>query len=71
MKNPFRKLGVFFGEVVGELRKATWPTPKECRHYVAVVLIGMALLGSYVAMVDFSLIQVVDLFSNWMRGALG
>ena len=70
MKNPFRQLGIFFSEVTTELRKTTWPTPEEMRHYVAVVLIGMAALGLYVAIVDFSLMHVVDLFSGWVRGAL-
>jgi preprotein translocase SecE subunit len=71
MKNPFRQVGVFIGETVNELRLASWPTQKEMRHYVAVVLMGMALLGVYVAIVDFSLMHVVDLFSGWVRGRLG
>jgi preprotein translocase subunit SecE len=71
MKNPFRKLGIFFGETVSELKKASWPNQKEMRHYVAVVLVGMALLGIYVSIVDFSLMHMIDLCSNWVRGSLG
>jgi preprotein translocase subunit SecE len=71
MKNPLRKLGIFWGEMVLELKKASWPNQKEMRHYVAVVLVGMALLGIYVSIVDFSLLHVVDLCNGWVRGRLG
>lgn len=71
MKNPLRRLGIFFGEVGTELRKTSWPNAKEMRRYVTVVLVGMALLGTYIAIVDFSLMHVVDLFSDWVRGSLG
>jgi preprotein translocase SecE subunit len=71
MKNPFRRVGIFFGETAVELRKVAWPNQKEMRHYVAVVLVGMALLGAYVAIVDFSLMHVVECCSNWVRGTLG
>jgi preprotein translocase SecE subunit len=71
MKNPFRRIGVFFSETMNELKLASWPTQKEMRRYVMVVLIGMALLGIYVAIVDFSLMQIVDLISNWVRGSFG
>ncbi len=70
MKNPFRKLGIFFSEVFTELKKTVWPTASEMRHYVAVVLVGMAILGIYVAIVDFSLIHVINLFSDLARGSL-
>ncbi|MDR1435463.1 MAG: preprotein translocase subunit SecE [Puniceicoccales bacterium] len=71
MKNPLRRVGIFFGETVNELKITSWPTQKEMRHYVAVVLVGMAILGIYVSIVDFSLMHVVELFSNWVRGSLG
>ncbi|MDR1303213.1 MAG: preprotein translocase subunit SecE [Puniceicoccales bacterium] len=71
MRNPLRKLGIFWGEMVGELKQASWPNQKEMRHYVAVVLVGMALLGIYVSIVDFSLLHVFDLCSGWVRGRLG
>jgi preprotein translocase subunit SecE len=71
MKNPFRKVGIFFSETVSELKKASWPNQREMRHYVAVVLVGMAILGTYVAIVDFSLLHVIDLCSNWVRGSFG
>lgn len=68
MKNPFKQVGLFFKETLGELKKAVWPTPKEMRHYVGVVIVGMILLGVYISVVDFSLLHIVDLFSNWVRG---
>jgi preprotein translocase SecE subunit len=71
MKNPFRQVSLFVNETIGELKKAVWPTQKEMRRYVGVVLVGMVLLGVYVSVVDFSLLHVVDLFSNWVRGSFG
>jgi preprotein translocase SecE subunit len=71
MKNPFRRIGIFFGETINELKIASWPTQREMRRYVAVVLLGMVLLGIYVAIVDFSLIHVISSFSGWIRGSLG
>ncbi|MDR2200726.1 MAG: preprotein translocase subunit SecE, partial [Puniceicoccales bacterium] len=70
-KNPLRRIGIFFSETVNELKIASWPTQREMRRYVAVVLLGMVLLGAYVAIVDFSLMHVVNLFSGWVRGSLG
>jgi preprotein translocase SecE subunit len=71
MKNPLRRVGIFFGETACELKKASWPNRKEMRHYVGVVLAGMAILGVYVAIVDFALLHVVELCSDWVRGSLG
>jgi preprotein translocase SecE subunit len=71
IKNLLRRVGVFFGETAGELRKASWPNQKEMRHYVGVVLVGMAILGVYVAIVDFALLHVMELCSDWARGSLG
>ncbi|MDF1851425.1 MAG: preprotein translocase subunit SecE [Verrucomicrobiales bacterium] len=59
-----KKLIKYFGEVKGELRKATWPwDPKEkgFKKYkqlidsTVVVLIAMVLLGAYVATIDFAM----------------
>ncbi len=54
-------------EMVGELKKASWPNRKELRDSTIVVLVGIAVLGVYVSVVDFSLFQVVQLFTSWAR----
>jgi preprotein translocase subunit SecE len=63
----------FFGEVKIELQKASWPwDPKEkgFRRYkelsdsTVVVIIAMLLLGGYVALFDFVLVNFVQFFTR-------
>jgi preprotein translocase subunit SecE len=64
MKNPFRSTRIFFGEMVGELQKATWPTKAELRDSTIVVVAASVLLGLFTSISDFSLYQVVSLFTD-------
>ena len=63
----------FFNEVKVELQKASWPwDPKEkgFKRYkelfdsTGVVFISMLLLGGYVALFDFILVNVVHFFTR-------
>ena len=65
MNNPFRSTRIFFGEIVGELQKAAWPTRTELRDSTIVVIVAVALLGVFTSISDFSLFQVVDLLTSW------
>jgi preprotein translocase subunit SecE len=67
MKNPFRSTRVFFGEIVDELKKASWPTWSELRDSTLVVIVAAVILGIFTSISDFSLYQVVDLFTSWVR----
>ena len=67
------KIKSFFSEVKVELQKASWPwDPKEkgFRKYkelfdsTGVVIISMLLLGGYVALFDFILVNVVHFFTR-------
>ena len=64
MKNPFRSTRIFFGEMVGELQKATWPTKAELRDSTVVVVVAAVILGLFTSISDFSLYQVVSLFTD-------
>lgn len=66
MKNPFRSTRIFFGEMVDELKKASWPTKTELRDSTIVVIVAAAILGVFTSISDFALIQVVDLFTSWV-----
>ncbi len=63
----------FLGEVKVELQKASWPwEPKEkgIKRYkeltdsTLVVIIAMLLLGGYVALFDFILVNVIHFFTG-------
>jgi preprotein translocase subunit SecE len=64
MKNPFQSTRIFVGEMVGELQKASWPTRTELRDSTIVVIMASLLLGVFTSISDFSLYQVVDLFTS-------
>ena len=64
MKNPFQSTRIFLGEMVGELQKATWPTRTELRDSTLVVIVAAVILGVFTSISDFSLYQVVDLFTS-------
>jgi preprotein translocase subunit SecE len=64
MKNPFQSTRIFVGEMVGELQKASWPTRTELRDSTIVVIMASLLLGLFTSISDFSLYQVVDLFTS-------
>jgi len=64
MQNPFRSTRIFLGEMVGELQKASWPTKAELRDSTLVVIVASLLLGLFTSISDFSLNQVVILFTD-------
>jgi len=64
MKNPFRSTRIFLGEMVGELQKCTWPTKTELRDSTLVVVVAAGILGVFTSISDFSLTQVVILFTD-------
>jgi preprotein translocase subunit SecE len=67
MKNPFQGTRIFFSEMIGELKKATWPTRTELRDSTIVVIVASLILGLFTAISDFSLLQFVTLVSSWVR----
>lgn len=42
----------YFRETMGELRKVTWPTRTEATHLTIVVVIVIALMSSFLAILD-------------------
>lgn len=69
MKNPFRKIRTFWRETIVELKKASWPTRRELRDYTIVVLVGIAILGTFIGASDFFLLNSIELVTEWVRPA--
>lgn len=63
----FSRIKSFSREMLGELKKTSWPNRKELGRLTVVVIVGMFLLGFYVSVVDFSLLNIVDLVSKVVR----
>ena len=64
MKNPFRAVRLFVGEMIAELQKASWPTRQELWDSTVVVIVASLLLGLFTSISDFSLYYFVDLFTK-------
>ena len=67
------KTKTFFNEVKIELQKASWPWDpqekgvkryKELTDSTLVVIIAMLLLGGYVALFDFVLVNFIHFFTR-------
>ena len=43
----------YFRETVGELRKVSWPTRREATSLTIVVLIVIALMSTFLGVLDF------------------
>ena len=67
MTNPFRRIRIFAGETLQELRKATWPTRIELRDSTVVVIISIILLGAFISLSDWSVYNVITLLTKLVR----
>ena len=67
MKNPFTSIRLFYKETVTELKKASWPNRTELRDSTIIVLVATAILGSFIALADFSLMNGVELLTSWVQ----
>ncbi len=54
-----RSIGVFYRQVVAELRKVIWPTRQELVTYTSVVLAFVVFMVVLVAIFDFAFSQAV------------
>ena len=50
----------FLGDVIGELRKITWPTRQEAFRLTAMVLIVCAVIGVILALLDYGFERLVQ-----------
>lgn len=71
MKNPFSSIRIFVIEMIDELKKCTWPTRQELIQSTGVVIFAALLLGLFTSISDFSLYQVVALFTKLVSGGVG
>lgn len=56
-----KKTGTFFRDAWLELKKVRWPNKKEMVSYTAVVLVTVAFVTVYFALIDLGLSQLLRL----------
>ncbi|HEX7406007.1 MAG TPA: preprotein translocase subunit SecE [Candidatus Nanopelagicaceae bacterium] len=57
----FARVGLFYRQVVSELRKVVWPTRKQLTTYTAVVLVFVSFIIAVVSLLDLVLTKIVFL----------
>ena len=62
--NLFARIGRYFKDVVGELKKLTWPTGKDLAKYTATVLAFIVLFAVVIGVLDFLFGQGFTLLGN-------
>ncbi|MCX6444128.1 MAG: preprotein translocase subunit SecE [Actinobacteria bacterium] len=55
----FARVGLYYRQVVSELKKVVWPTRKMLTTYTAVVLVFVAFIIAVVSVIDLVLTKVV------------
>ena len=51
----------FVHNTIGELHKCTWPGRKELLESTILVLVAIAVLSSFVAVVDLVIVRLLEL----------
>ena len=66
MTNPIIKVRSFFSEVIGELKKSSWPARQDLVDSTIVVVVTVLILGMFVALADFVFVRLVRLLTQSM-----
>jgi preprotein translocase subunit SecE len=56
---PFARVGLFYRQIVSELRKVVWPTRNQLTTYTAVVLVFVSFIIAVVSLLDLILTKIV------------
>ncbi|MBN1665217.1 MAG: preprotein translocase subunit SecE [Deltaproteobacteria bacterium] len=54
-----QKIKEFLKEAQVELKKVTWPTPRQTAASTAVVIVVVIIISLFLALVDFGLAKVI------------
>ncbi|MEI6216802.1 MAG: preprotein translocase subunit SecE [Actinomycetes bacterium] len=57
----FGRIGLFYRQIIFELRKVVWPTRQQLSTYTAVVLVFVGFIIAVVSLLDVALTKVVFL----------
>ena len=57
--NIFARVGLFYRQVLSELKKVVWPTRKQLSTYTSVVLVFVLFIIAVVSLLDLVLTKIV------------
>ena len=66
-QNIFKRIGKFFKDLVGEIKKIVWPTKKQILNNLIITVAMLVLVGVFVWLIDTgssSLIKLIYGFLN-------
>ena len=55
----FARVGLFYRQILSELKKVVWPTRKQLSTYTAVVLVFVMFIIAVVSLIDLVLTEIV------------
>ena len=55
----FARVGLFYRQILSELKKVVWPTRKQLTTYTAVVLVFVMFIIAVVSLFDLVLTKIV------------
>ena len=55
----FARVGLFYRQILSELKKVVWPTRKQLTTYTAVVLVFVIFIIAVVSLFDLVLTKIV------------
>ena len=58
-KSPLGRLGLFYRQIIAELRKVVWPTRNELVTYTTVVIVFVGIMVGIVATLDYGFSKLV------------
>jgi preprotein translocase subunit SecE len=54
-RGPLKRLGLFYRQIVAELRKVVWPTRNQLTTYTTVVIVFVVIMIGLVTVIDYGL----------------
>lgn len=63
-KGVWKTITQFFKDVRIEMKKVIWPSREEVTNYTAVVLITVAVVSTFLLMIDYALTQLLQLITK-------
>ncbi|MBE9498110.1 MULTISPECIES: preprotein translocase subunit SecE [Streptomyces] len=58
-RGPLARLGLFYRQVIAELRKVVWPTRQQLSTYTSVVIVFVVIIIALVFVIDYGLTEVM------------